>query len=435
VTAAPEPVPAAPAGAAAPPAAAPPLDAATRARGRRLAVASHPAGMTFRTVFTEWVPTLAIVGLGGSPALVGLQSAFDPLGHFLQLGVLRAVGRWSKRRILLSGQVLAIVAALPLVAYGTLAREPGAFALGVVVASLAAAAIGIAISDTVWFPMLRSYVEPGAVGRFFGTIRSVWHLTLIFYFLAARAWVERHPGALGPLFAVGLAAGVLRLALVARMPERSERTGQPIRVRDALALLRTHPRLRRYLLGIGAQGALWTATLPFVIVMMRRALAMSDAQVIGATIAAYAGGLVSLYPWGRIVDAIGPARVFRWCSLGLAAAFAGLLLVRGTGEHAAAGLIAFFFAANVLRAGFGVADTHVLFGLAPEDAPASLIVVAIAVSFVPRAAAPLAAGLALDAVLAQGVDPLTAYHGLFLAAAMLQVGVYLPLRRFGATAT
>ena len=414
-------------------AAAPPLDAATRARGRRLAVASHPAGMTFRTVFTEWLPTLALVGLGGSPALVGLQSAFDPLGHFLQLGVLRAVGRWSKRRILLAGQVLAIVAALPLLAYGTLQSEPGALALGVAVASFAAVAAGIAISDTVWFPLLRSYVEPGAVGRFFGTIRSVWHLTLIVYFLAARAWVERHPGALGPLFAVGLGAGVLRLGLVARMPERSERTGRPIRAREALALLRTHARLRRYLVGVGAQGAIWTATLPFVIVMMRRALGMSDAQVIGTTVAAYAGGLVSLYPWGRAVDALGPARVFRWCSLGLAASFAALLLVREPGAFAIAALTGFFFVANVLRAGFGVADTHVLFGLAPEDAPASLIVVATAVTFLPRAAAPLLVGVALDAILARGVDPLGAYHGLFLAAAALQAAVFVPLRRFGAT--
>jgi hypothetical protein len=416
------------------PSPAPPLDAATRARGRRLAVASHPAGMTFRTVFTEWLPTLALVGLGGSPALVGLQSAFDPLGHFGQLAVLRLVGRWSKRRILLGGQVLAIVAALPLVGYGVLQREAAPLALGIALASFAATALGIAISDTVWFPLLRSYVEPGAVGRFFGTIRSFWHLTLIVYFLTARFWVARHPGALGPLFAVGVVAGLLRLAFVWRMPERSERTGRAIRARDALALVRTHPRLRAYLVGVGAQGALWTATLPFVIVMMRRVIGLSDAQVIGTTIAAYAGGLVSLYPWGRVVDAIGPARVFQWCALGLAASFAALLAVREPGPFAIVALTGFFFLANVLRAGFGVADTHVLFGLAPEDAPASLIVVAIAVTYLPRAAAPLAAGLALDAILADGVAPLAAYHGLFAVTAALQALVFLPLRRFGGEA-
>jgi hypothetical protein len=72
----------------------------------------------------------------------------------------------------------------------------------------------------------------------------------------------------------------------------------------------------------------------------------------------------------------------------------------------------------VLRAGFGVADTHVLFELAPEDAPASLIVVATAMTFLPRGLAPLAVGVVLDRVLAAGAAPLTAYQALFVAAAL-----------------
>lgn len=414
-----------------PDAASAPLDAATRARGRRLAIASHPAGMTFRTIFTEWVPTLALVGLGAGPALVGLQGAFDPLCHLAQLGVLRAVGRYSKRALLVGGQLAAVAAGVPLLAYGSLQAAPADTALAIALASLAVTALGIAVCDTVWFPMLRSYVEPGQVGRFFGTLRSGWHLTLIAYFLGARSWLARHPGDLAPLFAVGLAAGILRSVLVARLPERSERTGRPISVRQALALLRTHPRLRRYLLGVGAQGALWTATLPFVIVLMRRVIGLSEAEVLLTTVASYAGGLLSLYPWGRVVDALGPARVFRWTSLGLAAVLLALLAAREPGPYAVAGLAGFFFAAAVLRAGFGVADTHVLFELAPDDAPASLIVVATAMTFLPRGLAPLAVGLVLDRVLAAGAAPLAAYQGLFLAAALVQALVYLPLREFG----
>ena len=124
------------------------------------------------------------------------------------------------------------------------------------------------------------------------------------FFLGASWWLVRHPGVLAPLFAIGLAAGVLRMVLVARLPERSERTGDPIRVREALALLRTMPRLRSYLIGVSVQGALRGATIPFVIVMMRRMLGLSDADVMITTMAMYAGGLLSLYVWGRIVDAI-----------------------------------------------------------------------------------------------------------------------------------
>jgi len=174
-----------------------------------------------------------------------------------------------------------------------------------------------------------------------------------------------------------------------------------------------------------------TATLPFVIVLMRRVIGLSEAEVLLTTVASYAGGLLSLYPWGRVVDALGPARVFRWTSLGLAAVLLALLAAREPGPYAVAGLAGFFFAAAVLRAGFGVADTHVLFELAPDDAPASLIVVATAMTFLPRGLAPLAVGLVLDRVLAAGAAPLAAYQGLFLAAALVQALVYLPLREFG----
>ena len=53
-----------------------PLDDEQRARGRRLAITSHPAGMTFRMVFTQHLPTLALVSLGAGEFWVGLQASF-----------------------------------------------------------------------------------------------------------------------------------------------------------------------------------------------------------------------------------------------------------------------------------------------------------------------------------------------------------------------
>src|SRR5690606_38466068 len=86
------------------------LSPAERRRGRRLAVLSHPAGMTHRTLYTEQLPTLALVGLGASEALVGLQRAFEPASQLLQLVALRAVGRVRKRTILVTGQAVAVAA-------------------------------------------------------------------------------------------------------------------------------------------------------------------------------------------------------------------------------------------------------------------------------------------------------------------------------------
>ena len=202
------------------------LDPARRRRGRRLAVLSHPAGMTHRNVFTDQLPTLALVGLGASEAWIGLQRAFEPVSQLLQLPTLRVVGRHRKRPILMAGQAIAVLGGLPLVAYGTLAHTGGDLALGVALASLWVTAVGIVISQTVWFPLLRSYVEPGRIGEFFGVLRTGWHLTLIAYFLGAQLWLSAHPGAFGALFGVATLAGLLRMLLIARLPDRSASDGR-----------------------------------------------------------------------------------------------------------------------------------------------------------------------------------------------------------------
>ena len=409
--------------------AAPPLDAEARARGRRLAITSHPAGMTHRTVFTDHLPTLALLALGAGETVVGLQRAFEPAGQLLQLPTLRAVGRFTKRSILIGGHVLALVGGVPLLAFGALAAS-GSLALPLALAALAVTAGGIVISQTVWFPLLRAYQEPGRVGRFFAVLRTGWHVALIVYFLGAQAWLARHPGSFAPLFAFGFACGVLRLFLIARLPERSERTGEAIRVGEALALLRREPLLRRYLLGAATHDAVRTAAIPFAVVWMRRELGFTDGDVMLTTVAFFVGGLVALYPSGRLVDRLGAAPVFGVTALATAALLGGLALLGGAGELRLLALVGFFFGMAALNAGFGLADTHVLFRLAPDDAPSRMIVVAIVVTSLCRAAAPLAVGIALEAALASGVDPQTAYVALFSLLAALELLVFAPLRIF-----
>jgi hypothetical protein len=405
------------------------LEPALRRRGRRLALLSHPAGMMHSNVYTDQLPTLALVGLGASEALVGAQRAFDPLSELLQLPTLSAVGRLRKRSILIAGQLLAVAGGLPLVAYAALAHGSGSRAVAIALASFAATSIGLAVSNTVWFPLLRGYVEPGRIGSFFGLLRTGWHLTLIAYFLAAQRWLAAHPGGFGPLFGVATAAGLARIALIARLPEAAAGAGERVSIRDGLALLRDEPRLRRYLAGMMLTGAARRAAVPFAIVMMRRAMGMSDAQVVLTTVGWFAGGFASLYAWGLAVDRFGTRPVFRTTALGAAGLLAALAL-RGAGGSVAF-MVAFFFALSVLAAGFGVADTHLLFGIAPERAPTATLVVADVTTSLAYAAAPFAAGLALDAAIRFGALPVTAYRCLFAVAAVATALALVPLRRVG----
>ncbi len=406
----------------------PPLSAAERARGRWLAFASHPFGMTFRTVFTTPLPTLALLALGASESEVGLQSALVSASVALQLPTLRLVARISKRWILVAAHSFAVLAALPLLAFGSLEALPEGTGVAAAMLCFAAAAAGIAASDTVWFPMLRAYVELGRIGRFFGILRSGWHLTLIVYFLGSRAWLAAHPGSFGPLFAVGAACGLLRIALISHMPERSEQSERPIRVRQAVALLRDRT-MRRYLLGVCCSAAARTATLPFVVVMLRRELDLSAADIVYTAVATYAGGLASLYLWGRAVDRFGPIPIFGWSSFSMGALVLGLVGVGGPGTSTLLLSVGFFFVYTLASAGFGVADTHVLFGLTPPSAPSRGLVLAAVVVGSAAALAPALSGWALEWALAESEDRLGVYRCFFGAMALLHVAAWLPLRR------
>jgi hypothetical protein len=407
-----------------------PLSQVDQARGRRLAILSHPAGMTFWMVFTEHLPTLLLVSLGASEFLIGLQGAFLPGMQILQLPTLRRIAHYNKRSILIFGQVMSQIAGLPLLFLGPLiawGREP---TLVVVLASLALVAAAIQVGNTVWFPMLRSYVEPDRIGQFFGTIRSIWHLALIVYFLAARHWLDTNPGEFTPLFAVAWALGVVRVGLIARLPERSERTSEGIRVREAFALVRGDARLRRYLLGSTTTASVRTSAFPFAIVMMRREIGFSEAEILLTTLCIFGGGLISLYSWGRVADRIGPAPVFRICALSMA----GLLLLPTLVDSAESSelllMLIFFGGFSIFTSGFGVADTQVLFRMSPPDAPARTLVVCGVTSSVARGLVAIAVGVLLEFFLAGNDDPLQVYRIFFAMLAGVQALAFLPLMGF-----
>jgi hypothetical protein len=386
--------------------------------------------MTYRIALSEHLPTLALVALGASEAAVGLQRTAVHLAVLLQLPALALVGRVRKRSILLGGQLVAIAGGVPLVAFGALAAlGPGA-AERIALASFAVAAAGLAVSETVWFAILHGFQEPARIGRFFAWLRTGWHVVLIAFFLGAQLWLAEHPGSFGPLFGLALAAGLVRAALVARLPERREGGGGGTPVREALALVVREPLLRRYLAGIALGGAVRGVVFTFTLVMLRRVVGFDEGDVLRTTVALYAGGLSTLWLWGRVVDAVGPWPVFRWTSLGQGALVLGLLALREPTPEGLWLAVALCFGLYALGAGFDVADTQALFALAPAESPARTLVAARVVELLIRAAIPVAVGLVLERALAAGLAPLAVYRALFVACALAISLASLPLRAF-----
>jgi len=406
------------------------LDAAERARGRRLVVASHPLGMTHHRVFTAELPTLALIGLGAGDAIVGLQRSFEPLLQVLRLPTLRATRRWPMRRLLLAGQIAAVVLGAPLMAFGALQGLGGSAAIAIAVASLAATSAALAIAQTVWFPLLYHYLEPGQTGRFFGVLRTGWHAALIVYFLAAQRWLAIHPGAFGALFGVGWLCGLLRIALLARLPERAREAGTDGDALDWRAPFRDR-RFRRYLASMSLASAARRASLPFALVWLRRDLGLADADLALATVALYAGGLVSLYAWGIVADRAGTGLVFAVTSVAGAAATLGLATLASAGPATLGLAVALFFVLAICAAGFEVADTNLLFRIAPAGDPAPMLVLASVTINALNGLAPFLVGLVLERALASGAAPASVYGALFAGCAALQIVALAPLRDRG----
>ena len=406
---------------------APPLDRDDCARGRRLAITSHPLGNTFRLVFTQHLPTLALVSLGASELQVGIQSAFVYVFIALQLPTLRVVASFSKRSILVASHLFAVLTALPLVFWGRLEVLPGEASVSLAMLSFALVAVGVCIGETVWFPLLRGYVLPERIGRFFGTLRSGWHLALIFFYLFSQWWLARHPGDFGTLFGVGWALGFTRTLLIARLPERSERTGERIRVVEALALLRD-TRLRRYLETVAWSHAMRSAAVPFVIVMLRRVVGFSDTEVMYTTVAHFTGGVASLYLWGRVVDRVGAVAVLRFTTIGQGLLVAALFLFEPV-PLVVPLMVLWFFGLSVLASGYGVADTHVLFGLTPPEAPARTLVLGAVGVGIAAGLMPVLGGALLQVWLPAGEEgALDVYRGFFALLGTLLLLALLPLR-------
>ncbi len=409
------------------------LSTSERARGRKLTIASHPAGNAFGMALTDHLPTLTLMALGAGEAMIGAQSAIKTGATLLQLPTLRRVAHTPKKTLLVAGHTLAVVGMLPLLGFARLAeyKDAGAeWPSWVALASFSIVAAGISIANTVWFPMLRAYVEPARIGQFFGLLRSGWHLSLIFFYFGASWWLEAEPGRYAPLFWVLLGLGAARFLLIVRMPERSEMTESGIRVREAFAAIRNNSDLQRYLIGVTTGQALRASVLPFALVMLRREIGLADSQLLSTTVAGFAGGLVSLYLWGRLIDRKGPAIVFQATSIGMAILTLALLGITDGSSTTFHAVIAFFFLYSILSVGFGLADTHVLFHLAPVDSPARTLVACAVIVGLVASILPLLAGISIEGGLRGSSDRLLVYHGFFVVTAVIQAVNWWPMRAF-----
>jgi MFS family permease len=155
---------------------------------------------------------------------------------------------------------------------------------------------------------------------------------------------------------------------------------------------------------------------------------MSEGEVVKNTIALIAGGLISLYAWGRIVDRVGAVPVLQATAAGMSLAL-GVLALAPESALVVSWTAPWFFVMSLLVSGFGVADTHLLFELTPPEQPARTLVLAAVTAGLAAGVAPVLAGAALDLMLpADPAGALRTYRGFFGVLALLMATALLPTR-------
>lgn len=408
----------------------PELSPEEQRRGRRLALTSHPFSMTYRMAFMGDLATQALVTLGAGPGAVGAFASLGGFASLLQLLGLRLVDRFGKRRLLIATQALACAASLPLLWFGWLQGLDAPWGWQVAWACLGVTSLALVCGSAAWWPLLHGYVPRSQTGRFFSVLRTLWHLFLIAFFVGCALWLRASPGGFAPLFGLAWSFGLVRIAVLWRAPERAEGAARPIG--SLFGELYRTPALRRYVIGVTLDQAVFRCMAPFTILLLRNHANLGEGQVMVVTVATFAGGMVALLPAGRLVDRLGPRPVLFWTCLVRGALVAGVgaagIFLEGPALVAAvAGL---FVGWSFLFQAFGVAEVKVLFELAGEHNPTQLIVGSIVVRALFAGAIALLAGSALELLLRYSLaPPLTLYLWLFAGLALLQAGAALPFLR------
>jgi MFS family permease len=420
------------------------LDAAsetiTREQSRRAmrdAVLAQCVGLPLMfTLSNGGLATLYAERLGARDLMVGILNGGIWAGAVVGLWMPALTERYNKRRVLVTAQLLSIIAALPLLAVPFVAqRFSNDAALAVMTVSLMAFGLAIGAFVSAWFPALMDFVPPEKVGRFFGRLRSTWQVVVLGIYLACAV-------ALGPetplwrmqvVLVVLIAATSLRTLLVARFPQRPvarATAGAAARVRQVLA----DRAFRRYLvlhtLATGLAGALTPS-----MVLYLRLSGFSPRAIMLAVAAGMLAMAVGFRLWGRTADRHGAGRNYR---IGFVLLAAGFLMwapasiavwgLRAPGMGYAFALSAFAIG-GLGFASISIGVTHHGFRLTPRESSTTYLAILPVANQCGLGVGMFLVGATLQAVGAAEVRHwCNAYFAAFMTAAVMSVAMLRLIR-------
>lgn len=309
---------------------------------------------------------LFALSLGMPDWQIGLLAGSPRYLSFLRFVGLPLVHRYGNRNVYLAGMglgalVMGSMLFVPLV--GSRDGRILALFLVVVLSSMLTETGG-----TAWWPLLRGFIPPELTGRFFGRMRAVWQCTAMVAMGSAALWLGRNPAAWRYQVVIGVcfAGLVVRLFVVARLPDAHPVEGHAASLRQLILSALRDPRVRRLnifamvsSLSLGVYDA-------YVPVFLKESMGYSERAAVSVMTLVSGLGVVAYLVAGELVYRWGSRKTMRVSLMVTICAWLMLASARSCGPAALAILTVTAAVWGFSWSALSVSTTQAVFALSPR---------------------------------------------------------------------
>jgi MFS family permease len=294
-----------------------------RRQALRSAIFAQCFGMLSQQMLTGGILLLYLNAMGVKPALILLLLNLTPfLSSFLSVPLAWGADCVGIKRFGSWGNFLMIVGIGCIAGGASLRIIDSSFVLPSILIGLVIHTVGAAFFNTGWFSLLSHIVPSEITGRYFGVLRFSWQLiSLVFFALSAFLFSTRTPLWIYQLVLClgGVSIG-FRYLYYKDIPTAPASDGTPLNLMKSIQSALTLPGFAQYLAYLLLLVCVTGNSQDMLRLSAVRGCGLGDNQILFLTVGSMLGSLAGFKFMGRLIDRLGPQRVFLLCHIGFAVA-------------------------------------------------------------------------------------------------------------------
>ncbi len=289
----------------------------------RSAIFAQCFGMLPHQMLTGGILLLYLNAMGVKPALILLVLNLTPfLSSFLSVPLAWGADCVGIKRFGSWGNFLMIVGTGFVAGGASLRGVAPNLVLPVILIGLVIHMVGSAFFNTGWFSLLSHIVPTEVTGRFFGVLRFSWQLiSLLFFALSALLFSTRTPlWVYQSVLCLGGLSVACRYLFYKDIPNVPASESTPLNLIKSIQSAVTLPGFAAYLAYLLLLVCVTGNSQDMLRLSAMRGCGLGDNQILFLTVGSMLGSLAGFKFMGRLIDHLGPRRVFLLCHIGFAVA-------------------------------------------------------------------------------------------------------------------